>query len=153
MRVRPAARADLPGLGRLAVAHEHLARYAAEPARIGSALERGIGRGDVVVVAERVGRVEGFAWWQPSGAFGRSPYLRLLVVAAGATGAGIGGALMDAVEAGAAGLATDLFLLVSADNDGARRFYEARGYEVQGRIEAYVLDDVDEVLLRRRLRR
>lgn len=103
----------------------------------------------------RVGTVEGdfagFVWWLPTGAFDRSGYLKLLGVHRSHQSAGVGTALMDAAESDVFEDhdVSDLFLLVSGFNDGARRFYEERGYVEVGPIEDYVEPGIDEVLLRK----
>ena len=94
----------------------------------------------------------GFAWWTRTGAFARSPYLRLLVVGSAATGAGVGGRLLEAVEAAAFADAADLFTLVSTENAGARRLYARRGFEEVGRLADYVAPGLHEVVLRKRRR-
>jgi ribosomal protein S18 acetylase RimI-like enzyme len=86
----------------------------------------------------------------PRGAFGRSPYLRLLVVAPDAVGRGVGSALMEAFEAAAFAAAADAFLLVTYDNDAAQRFYLRRGYVEVGRLPDYVRPGITEVVLRKR---
>src|SRR5689334_4111296 len=41
----------------------------------------------------------GFVWCIPQGAFGRSPYVRLIAIHPDLTGQGLGAALLDAAEA------------------------------------------------------
>jgi ribosomal protein S18 acetylase RimI-like enzyme len=150
VNVRTARSDDIEHLARLHEGHALFRRYALDTPTVEAALSEGRDRGDSLVMAERAGVPVGFAWWLPHGAFARSPYLRLLVVASGAAGRGIGARLMDVVETAAFGSATDLFLLVTSDNDGARRFYERRGFETIGVIPGYVVRDIDEVLMRKR---
>jgi ribosomal protein S18 acetylase RimI-like enzyme len=88
----------------------------------------------------------------PRGAFGRSPYLRLIGVRADMAGSGIGARLLDAMEARAAEVADDLFLLVSDFNEGAQRFYRRQGYVQIGAIPGYVLPEVSELVFRKRLK-
>jgi GNAT superfamily N-acetyltransferase len=85
----------------------------------------------------------GFAWVIPHGAFGRSPYLRLIGVHPDYTGGGVGAALLNAAEA----QATDaLFLLVSDFNIDAQRFYQRQGYVQIGAIPSYVVTGVTELI-------
>ena len=96
----------------------------------------------------------GFAWVDPTGAFERSPYLRLIGVYPSATGRGIGAALLSAVEDLALniGSASDMFLLTSDFNDGAQRFYKSHGYEQIGAIPDYVVPSITELIFRKRLK-
>jgi GNAT superfamily N-acetyltransferase len=150
MPVRPARAPDVPSLAALVDGHPLFERYGLRPAALAASLARALERGDRVWVDDDGGAPRGFAWWTPTGAFARSPYLRLLVVAADATGAGVGARLMDAVEAGAFAVADDLFALANVDNAGARRFYARRGYVEVGRIDDYVAPGLHEVVLRKR---
>ena len=124
-------------------------RYGATVEALERAWRVGIEAGDRFEAAVLDGRILGVAWLVPSGAFARSPYLRLLAVASTAAGRGIGTALMDACEAWAFERADDLFLLVNDDNEGARGFYERRGFEAIGRIHDYVLPGLDETIMRK----
>ena len=150
MRVRAADPRDLGALARLVDGHALFARYGTEPAALEHALAAGLVAGDVVLAAEEDGRPQGLAWWSPRGAFARSPYLRLLVVAHDAAGRGTGTALMDAFEAAAFAAAADAFALVTIDNDAARRFYARRGYAEVGQLPDYVREGITEVVLRKR---
>lgn len=58
--------------------------------------------------------------------------------------------LLDAVELGALALATDLFALANAENEGARHFYARRGFVEVGRLDGYVAPGLHEVVLRKR---
>lgn len=148
--VREAAAAELPSLAELIDGHPLFERYALTPAGLAGSLAAALERGDRILLAALAGRPLGFAWWQPQGAFGRSPYLRLLVVAAAATGSGIGARLLDAVEGAAFELGRDLFLLVTRENEAAQRLYARRGYQRLGVVPDYILEGVDEVLMRKR---
>jgi ribosomal protein S18 acetylase RimI-like enzyme len=104
---------------------------------------------DRIVVAEQEGVVAGFAWWILRGAFGRSAYLRLIGVDPALRSQSIGAALLAAFEEDARTVAPDCFLLVSDFNLGAQRFYARYGYVEAGRIPAYVLPDVTEIIYRK----
>jgi ribosomal protein S18 acetylase RimI-like enzyme len=150
MRVRGAGARDLGALARLVDGHALFVRYGTDPATLERALGAGLAAGDVVLAAEADERLLGLAWWSPRGAFARSPYLRLLVVAQDAVGRGAGAALMDAFEAAAFAAAGDAFALVTIDNDAARRFYARRGYAEVGQLPDYVREGITEVVLRKR---
>ena len=153
MPVRPAQLSEIRPLAALVDRHPLFERYGLRPADLAASLARALARGEHVWVEEDAdasgGARRGFAWWTPTGAFARSPYLRLLVVAADATRAGVGARLLDAVEQGAFAGATDLFALANVDNDGARRFYARRGYVEVGQLDDYVAPGLHEVLLRK----
>lgn len=88
----------------------------------------------------------GFAWILPKGAFGRSPYLRLIAVNPRAQSQGVGAQLLEQAEKDFAKSAKHLFLMVSDFNQRAQAFYAARGYEKVGTVPRFVLQDVDEQL-------
>jgi ribosomal protein S18 acetylase RimI-like enzyme len=150
MRTRRAEAHEFGVLARLVGGHPLFERYGIEPESLERALCDGTRAGDAVLAAEADGRLLGFAWWSPRGAFARSPYLRLVVVAHDAVGRGVGSALMDAFESTALASAADAFLLVAHDNDGALRLYRRRGYAEVGRLPDYVREGVTEVVLRKR---
>ena len=58
---------------------------------------------------------------------------------------------MAAAESLVAGLAPDMFLLVSDFNIDAQRFYQRLGYVQVGALPAYVLSDVTELILWKKL--
>lgn len=97
------------------------------------------------------GRACALAWVMPTGAFGRSPYLRILGVAEAQRGRGIGASLLEAAERRLAQSARELFLLVSDFNLSAQRFYTRQGYVQVGAFPGYVLPDVAELLYWKRL--
>jgi ribosomal protein S18 acetylase RimI-like enzyme len=101
--------------------------------------------GDFVVGAFAPALV-GIAWVLPKGAFGRSPYLRLLAVDPEAQSAGAGLALLAHAEANAAKGARHFFLLVSDFNDRAQAFYRQAGYAPVGSLPDFVLPSVAEQL-------
>jgi ribosomal protein S18 acetylase RimI-like enzyme len=102
----------------------------------GAALRGGLRRDSSQIwAAERNSELQGFAWVIQRGAFDRSSYLRLIAVRQAR--AGVGRALMEAIEAVVLEH-TDLMLLVTESNLPARRFYEALGYLQVGVLPDYV---------------
>lgn len=128
-------------------------RYNAVPERIQARLEQGIADGDIVLTVD-VGeaKARGFAFCALTGIFDRSPYLRWIAIHPDYSGAGIGGALLAAVEQAVTPYDQDLFLLAADFNTGARRFYERYGYRQMAVLPDYVVAGVAEVLYWRRLR-
>jgi ribosomal protein S18 acetylase RimI-like enzyme len=102
-------------------------------------------------VAEDRGRVIGFVVYSLRGTFDRSGYVRAVGVAAGAQGRGTGDRLMRAAEEDILSHGPNVFLLVSAGNADARRFYERRGYRWIGEIPDYVRAGITEALYRKTL--
>jgi len=102
-----------------------------------------------VRVAEDGGRVLGFVEYLVRGTFGHSGYVWAVGVAANAQGRGVGGRLMDAAEAAIFEAGPNVFLLVTAANAGAQRFYERRGYRRVGTLPDYILPGVTEVVYRK----
>ncbi|MFZ1537901.1 MAG: GNAT family N-acetyltransferase [Chromatiaceae bacterium] len=79
----------------------------------------------------------------------RGAYIDLFAVLPAAQGRGIGGAALEFLESSYRGRTTNLWLLVSGFNSGARRFYEQHGFRPIGVIEDLVVAGQDEVLLRK----
>lgn len=126
-------------------------RYGLTTEKAESRFAAGMARGDWLISADGETAACGFAWAIPQGAFGRSPYLRLIGVRADAAGSGIGAALLGEIERRSAEIASDLFLLVSDFNDAAQRFYKRHGFEQVGAVSGYVLPNVTELIFRKRL--
>lgn len=126
-------------------------RYQLTADRAVENFKAGLARGDWLFTADSELPACGFAWVLPGGAFGRSPYLRLIGVHPQMIGAGIGAKLLHTVEQRTLEIAQDLFLLVSDFNLEAQRFYQRQGYTQIGAIPGYVLPDVTELIFRKRL--
>ena len=102
-----------------------------------------------VQVAEDEARVVGFVEYLARGTFGHSGYVWAIGVAAGAQGRGIGTLLMDAAETEIFKAGPNVFLLVTASNAGAQRFYERRGYRRVGELPDYVRPRLTEIVYRK----
>lgn len=76
-------------------------------------------------------------------------YIQSLCVAEAWRGRGIGGALLAAAEERILRDAPNVFLLVSAFNDGARRLYERAGYQHVGTLPDFVVRGHAELVLRK----
>jgi ribosomal protein S18 acetylase RimI-like enzyme len=76
-------------------------------------------------------------------------YVQLLGVAAGLRGRGLGAALLAHAEQRIFGHTPNVFLCVSSFNEPAQRFYASRGYRTVGRLENYLVQGHDELLLRK----
>jgi ribosomal protein S18 acetylase RimI-like enzyme len=78
-----------------------------------------------------------------------SGYVQLLGVAPAARGQGVGRALMALAERIAFARGPNLFLCVSAFNEGARRFYARLGFQEVGCLTDFLVHGEDEWLLRK----
>lgn len=149
--IRPMREADVNACAALMLAIPLWAEYAmtAERARatFAGAL-RAPARG---LVAEEDGRIKGFIVYSVAGTFDHSGYVRAVGVAPDAQGQGIGLRLMDSAEGEILRAGPNVFLLVSAWNVDARRFYERRGYHQIGEIPDYVRSGITEILYRKTL--
>jgi GNAT superfamily N-acetyltransferase len=143
---------DLPLLASWMVETPLWQRYGLTIDKAIANFERGLARCEWLLVAQVDDSVCGFAWVIPQGAFGRSPYLRLIGVQADKASSGIGTGLLAEVERKSAEVASDLFLLVSDFNTGAQAFYKQHGYIQIGAIAAYVVPDITELIFRKRLK-
>jgi ribosomal protein S18 acetylase RimI-like enzyme len=150
--IRPMIAADMPKLAAWMVETPLWKRYDLIVEKAVANFEAGLSRADWLIVAESGRQALGFAWAIPKGAFGRSPYLRLIGVHPENAGAGVGTKLLDEIERMAAAVSNDLFLLVSDFNHDAQRFYMRQGYVQIGAIPAYVVPGVTELIFRKRLR-
>lgn len=155
IRTRPLTAEDVPVCAAWVEEHPMFARYGLTAERLAASLAAALQQGDGLVVAEDDAAPSGptpvgLAWYLPRGTFYHSAYLRLLVVSSRATGKGVGGALMDAVEDLVFRKVRDLFALVNTENVGAQRFYERRGYRCVGRLDDYVGPGLDEFIYRKR---
>ena len=101
--------------------------------------------------AQLSGKLVGFAWLIPRGAFARCAYIRLITVAPSFKRKGVGRALMRAIEAEFL-LPRGIMLLVEASNREARSFYEAVGYRQVGLIPGFVRPGLDECVYFKRSR-
>lgn len=150
MNIRPMLPADAPACARIMAETPLWQRYGVSEQSARGRFECGLAEGATIAVAEIEGWVAGFVWYQRRGVFGRSGYIMLIGVAPGLYQRGVGAALMAYAEAELFREAADIFLLVSDFNRDARRFYERRGYRLVGRVPAYVLPNVDELIYHKR---
>ncbi len=79
------------------------------------------------------------------------PYLQFLGLLECRQGLGLGKAVLEWMAAEAPAGTRNLWLCVSAMNERARAFYQRNGYEVVATIPELAADDIDEILMRRRL--
>ncbi len=122
-------------------------RYGFKPETMAATLRAAIESGGELFVAEHDGKVAGFAWIDPRGAFSSAPYLRLIAVDEAVRGAGIGASLLAEFEARTAGVGRDWCLLVSDFNTAAQAFYEKHGYIKSGLLHEFARTGIDEVLM------
>ena len=117
------------------------------------ALRRARAAGDTLIVgAAAGGQLVGLAWIVPSRILTGAAYLRLLLVEEARQRAGLGGALLAAAEIAARAVTNHLTLVVTADNTGARRFYERHGYRHVGDLPGLARHELTEALYWKALR-
>jgi len=152
-RIRTAGQDDTALLAALIVEQPLFQRYGCRREGIRKGLRAAIETGDLVLLVQQPDGPVGAAWFQPSAAFGRGAYLRLIAVSAGMEGEGIGSALLREGERRLAASGThSLFVMVSGFNNAAQRFYSCHGFEQVGAIPGFVLPDVTELIFWKRLR-
>lgn len=136
-------------------------RYGFKPDTMAAVLRSALASGAELFVAElpgvgvdprgqgtqAAGRLAGFAWIDPRGAFSSAPYLRLIAVDESLRGAGTGAALLKEFETRTAGVGRDWCLLVSDFNVAAQAFYERHGYRKAGELPDFARDGITEVLM------
>ncbi len=104
-----------------------------------------------IFTAKKDGQTAGFVWFMTHGAWDRSGYIRLIGVSPRFQGHTIGAQLMAAAETEMFKTVQDVFLLVTASNTSAQRFYEKLGYARVGAIPDYVCPGITELIYRKRL--
>lgn len=137
---------------------ELLSRYGMTGEGLVTLLLRGQAAGDVLLVAQTgaapaasgptLDTLEtiGLAWGMARGGFGSAGYLRLLLVAQEAAGAGVGRALVSAFEARCGSPRGGFFTMTEA-RAGAEAFYAKLGYRAVGPLPSFVREGRTEVLL------
>ncbi len=145
--------ADLPEIAALMTGSPLLQRYRVTEASAQPSLKTALESGDLLLVSRERNAITGLAWvsFAPRVLNGAA-YLRLLLVAEPAQGAGTGSRLLAAAELRARERANHLYLLVTTDNSAARRFYERHGYHHIGDLPGLVWPDLDEALYHKTLR-
>jgi len=143
--IRSADSRDLPALARLMADSPLLVRYRTTYDGALTALATALVDGDALLVGGEP--VAAFAWltFAPRMLNGAA-YLRLLLVAEHTRDRGLGTQLLIAAEQQSRASARHLYLLVTSDNLGARRFYERHGYRHVGDLPGLVWPDLDEAL-------
>lgn len=150
--IRSLALEDIPVIAAWLPAVPLMQRYGMTAERTHSRLREARAANDLLLTADLPNEPTcGLAWCLPHGMFGRSPYLRLLVVKNGITGSGVGAALLSALEDRLAVGHSWLFLLVTDSNTAAQRFYRRHGYAQVGAVSGYVLPEVVEYLFAKQL--
>ena len=150
--IEPAQPTDLPALAALMATSPLLQRYRVSYEGAVRGLQDALAAGDTLVCSRTAsGPIAGFAWvsFAPR-VLNSAAYLRLLLVSE--PGHGTGSTLLAAVEKQARARSNHLFLLATADNEGARRFYTRHGYRQVGDLPGLVWPNLDEALYHKRLR-
>ncbi len=152
--VEVATPVDLLVLAHVMAASPLLQRYGVTEEGARASLERAAREGDLLLVAREPATADplGLAWLIVTPAFNVGAYLRLLLVAEDAQGEGLGAQLLQAAEERVRPQANHLYLLCTADNAGARHFYERHGYHLVGSLPGLVRPEMDEILYHKSLR-
>jgi ribosomal protein S18 acetylase RimI-like enzyme len=144
------AAADAVQCALIACASEIGERYGFEPEALAATLSSALEKGGELFVAEAEGRLAGFAWIDPRGAFSSAPYLRLIAVDASVRSSGVGSALLAEFEARTASVGRDFCLLVSDFNLKAQGFYERHGYRKVGALPDFARPGITEIIMAKR---
>lgn len=150
MIIRPLLPEDIRLCAQLMAASATWQRYGFTEAYATQYFEEGLRRGATIFAVDLNGKMAGFVWVEPFGAFARSGYIRLIGVQPELRNQRLGRALMEYAEALLFKNADDIFLLVSDFNTSAQRFYQRLGYQPVGSIPDYLLPGIDELIYRKR---
>ena len=145
--LRAMSRDDATACASMACASAIGVRYGFTVQALTESLEAGLQAGSDLFVAENDGKVAGFAWVDPRGAFSTAPYLRLIVVDESLRGTGIGSALLAEFESRTASVGRDWCLLVSDFNTQAQAFYQRHGYRRAGALPDFARPGIAEILM------
>lgn len=159
LRIRPLRVTDLDPCARLIAADPLWKRYHVTLARarrllqeVLAATRRDGGRtseaGECAVAHSR-GQVVGFIWFRLNGTFHHSGYVRWIGVAPHVQGQGVGTGLMAYAENKIFARGPNVFLMVSAFNTGAQKFYKRLGYTEIGAVPNYAIRGITERLFRK----
>ncbi|MEW6548840.1 MAG: GNAT family N-acetyltransferase [Spirochaetota bacterium] len=135
-------------------------RYGFSAPVLAEKMSAALAAGAIIVVAEESlgsgaesaasGRITGFAWVDPRGAFGSSPYLKLIAVDSAYRGGGAGALLLGEYEKRTADIGRVWTLLVSDFNERAAEFYLRHGYEKAGLLPDFAKPGIGEVVMIKR---
>jgi ribosomal protein S18 acetylase RimI-like enzyme len=147
--VRPATASELPPCETI-LADSVLGTYFDPP--LAAQILAGAQAEGSLFVAVAGGEVAGFYVHVPRGSFLVFSYLHLLAVRSTRRGQGVGGQLLGHLEASALAAPgypnrPKIFLLVSAQNPRALRFYERHGYQRKATIDDMFGDGDTELLM------
>ena len=145
MRITRARATHVPELAALMSGSPLLRRYGVTRASARASLSEGLRARDLVVLGVEGGEIVGLAWVVPTRALDRAAYLRLLLVAEGWQGRGVGSALLrDAERRVRRTGSRHMVLLVTTTNRGARAFYRREGYRRVGDLPDFARPGIDE---------
>ncbi len=151
LRLRNMNPGDVPDCVTFVCDSEIGRRYGFEPASMEATIASALASGGELFVAVADGRVRGFAWIDPLGAFSSAPYLRLVAVDGSLRGSGIGSALLAEFERRTASVGRDYLLLVSDFNLRGQAFYERHGYAKAGALQDFARKGIAEVIMVKRI--
>ncbi len=149
IRIRVLRAHDIPACGAIVGSDALWQRYGISARKARQLIRDARRRRERLYVATADGQVVGFIWFLLHGTFAHSGYIRWIVVASSARGKGVGTKLMAFAETQILRAGPNVFLLVSAFNRLAQRFYWRRGYQPIGRLADYVAPGITEVLYRK----
>ena len=145
MRITRARATHVPELARLMTVSPLLRRYGITRTSARASLAEGLRSRDLVLHGVEGGEIVGVAWVVLTRALDRTAYLRLLLVAEGWQGRGVGSALLqDAERRARRSGSRHMILLVTTANRRARAFYRREGYRKVGDLPDFARPGISE---------
>jgi len=147
--IRDAEAGDIEKCVEIASNSEIGRRYGFERITLCTKMRSALESGSIIIVAREstLGDVDGFAWFDPKGAFGSAPYLKLIAVDGKRRGGGVGAALLAEYESRTTKVGRYWTLMVSDFNDSAIAFYGKHGYVKAGELPDFAREGITEYLM------
>ena len=147
MRITRARETQVPEIAQLMTASPLLRRYGVTRTSARASVAEGVRERDLLLLGVEEGEIIGVAWVVLTRALDRAAYLRLLLVADGWQGKGVGSALLqDAEHRVRRSRARHMILLVTTANRRARAFYRREGYRRVGELPGFARPGISETM-------
>ncbi len=147
--IRPLEMFDVPPVAEIIAGNALWQRYGITFDNAQEVLLEGLRRSSEMYAARLDEKVAGFIWFDLTGTFYHSGYVRWVAVHPDFQNRGLGKILMDFAEEKILKIGPNVFLLVSHFNTAAQRFYERLGYKKVGELPDFYKAGITEWIYRK----